>query len=44
MDGLDTETGKVWKFQGLAWGKDKDGATKVFSEPKFFPVSVESGK
>lgn len=41
---LDTESGRVWKFQGLAYGKDKDGITKIFSEPKFFSVVVESGK
>ena len=42
---LDTESGKVWKFQGLAWGRDKDGTTKVFAAPEFNSVPVvESGK
>lgn len=41
---LDTESGKVWKFQGLEWGKDKDGAAKLFREPIFLTVAVESGK
>jgi hypothetical protein len=41
---LDTESGKVWKFQGLVWTHDKDGPSKLLSEPKFFSVAVESGK
>lgn len=41
---MDTESGKVWKFQGLAWGKDKDGTAKVFSPPVFTSIAVESGK
>ena len=41
---LDTESGKVWKFQGLAWGKDRDGTTKVFSPPAFVSIAVESPK
>jgi hypothetical protein len=41
---LDTESGRVWKFQGLVWTHDKDGSSKMFSEPKFFTVAVESGK
>ncbi len=41
---LDTESGKVWKFQGLVWGKDKDGTTKVFSEPRFIAIGVEAPK
>jgi len=41
---LDTESGKVWKFQGLVWGKDKDGQTKVFSEPRFIAVGVDAPK
>jgi hypothetical protein len=41
---LDTQSGKVWKFQGLVWGKDKDGTTKVFSEPRFIAVGVDAPK
>jgi hypothetical protein len=41
---LDTQSGQVWKFQGLFWGRDKDGATKVFRQPTFLTVTVESPK
>jgi hypothetical protein len=41
---LNTESGEVWKFQGLQWGKDKDGAGRIFSEPRFFPVPVSVAK
>lgn len=41
---LDTESGRVWKFQGLAYGRDKDGAMKVFSTPSFVNIAVESSK
>ncbi len=41
---LDTESGKVWKFQGLAWGRDKDGTVKMFAPPTFTSIAVESPK
>jgi hypothetical protein len=41
---LDTDSGKVWKFQGLVWTHDKDGVEKVISSPIFLPVGVESWK
>jgi hypothetical protein len=41
---LDTQSGKVWKFQGLVWGKDKDGTMKVFSEPRFIAIDVDAPK
>jgi hypothetical protein len=41
---LDTESGKVWKFQGLAWGKDKDGTAKLFSEPRFIAIGIDAPK
>jgi hypothetical protein len=41
---LDTESGKVWKFQGMVWSKDKNGPGKIFREPTFVTVAVESGK
>ena len=42
---LDTESGKVWKFQGLAWGQNKDGTARVFAPPEFIDVAVvEPGK
>jgi hypothetical protein len=41
---LDTESGTVWKFQGLVWGREKDGSTKVFSEPRFIAVAVDPPK
>jgi len=41
---LDTESGKVWKFQGLVWSHDKDGSVKTIREPTFLTVAVESIK
>jgi hypothetical protein len=41
---LDTESGKVWRFQGLVWSRDKDGSAKMIVEPKFFSVAVEPPK
>ena len=37
---LNTESGQVWKFQALQWGRDKDGTGRIFSKPTFIPVSV----
>jgi len=37
---IDTETGKVWKYQPLQWGKNKDGSGRVFAEPFFDPIQV----
>ena len=37
---LNTESGEVWKFQSLQWGKNKDGSLRLFSEPRFFPIPV----
>ncbi len=41
---LDTESGSVWKFQGIVWVHDKDGQDKMFSEPKFIRIAVEPKK
>ena len=41
---LNTDSGKVWKFQALVWNPNKDGSVKVIRDPIFLTVAVESGK
>lgn len=41
---LDTESGNVWKFQGMVWNRDKDGHSKIFTEPTFISIPVQAHK
>lgn len=39
---VDTDTGKVWKYQPLQWAKNKDGSYKILNPDLFVPVQVGS--
>jgi hypothetical protein len=41
---VDTDTGKVWKYQPLQWAKNKDGSSRILNPDFFVPVQVGSSQ
>jgi hypothetical protein len=37
---LDTDTGKVWKFQGTVWSSNQNGKGKIYMPEMFVSIPV----